>query len=336
MICRALQAAAAVALICAWPCASGATPQVWLPPVLDEVSASPDSELTRALREAAALVAPRGWPWRDGHPAPDGCAEGCRVILIQGRRADTARYALSRMDLPTGPGAAVSLALPAGAGVEQIARALLVKCSFLLQEVAPPSSPAPAPSAERAPPAPAATARARPDEAPPPEYKASTFTVGPSLTVGLDNTSYFTLGFEMGGIFNLYGPLAVRAAIGFQSLGEGEIPGGALEFNAMPINLQAGGWWRRSWWRGGVFGGLSMTALWINFENDMLPRSNAVSVGLGLEGRAAMQLHRFVELGLAVRFAYMPDPAEVEVNEETLYEAPSFLLGVTAELGLAM
>ena len=310
------------ALLWSGPAAAAVRPAVWVPPIRADAGPA----LDQALRRAASLATPAGWPWRTGQPRPGACDGGCRVIRISGRQHPSPSFTLRRVDLPVGRGASTTLALPRGTPVARVAEALMVKCAFLLDDISPPRRPWRQPLMQT---------RASPGARlpAPPVLRRHSLGLGPLLMVGLDR-AYLTFGVEAGGTFSLYGPLALRASVGFTGMGSGGGPLGEVEYDAMPINLLLGAWWTGPRWSAGAFGGLAVTALWLELDNDSLERTSEVALGLGLEGRAAVRVYRALSASLALRGSFLPAEVEVTVDDKRLFEMPRATLSMTVDLSL--
>ena len=310
-----------LALCLVLPCSpAAADPLVWVPPVQDTAASAPDMNLTVAMRRAAALSSPRGWPWRQGQPDHRRCDAGCKVIRIKGSASPAPAYTLRRVDLPLGPGARTRLSLPAHTPTQQVAEARVVKSSFLLADVDPPPRP-------WRPPPPRVVREMPPPEAPPRHW----LSLGPAMTLGLDS-AYFTFGVEVGGTFGLAGPFALRAAVGYQTVGTGGGPRGDVEYSALPVHLMLGAWFAGSRWSAGAFGGLTITALWLELDNDTMPSTSEVAVGIGFEGRAALRLVSSLWLGASLRAGILPGEVDVTVDEELLYLMPNATLSLALDL----
>jgi len=125
----------------------------------------------------------------------------------------------------------------------------------------------------------------------------------------------------------------LRTSIAYQDLGRGDSSAGeANEYTALPLTLMAGGWWEWSRISLGAFGGLAMTALWLQLESDTVPSTSEVAVGFAVEGRAALRLHRRLSLGLALRGTGLPEAVEVAVDDNLLFRMPHLLLSATLDL----
>ena len=58
-------------------------------------------------------------------------------------------------------------------------------------------------------------------------------------------------------------------------------------------------------------------------------------MGLALEARAALRLHRRIWLGLSIRGTYNPGEVEVSGEEDPLYSLPHLLLITALDLSFA-
>lgn len=291
---------------------------VWITEIKDRQTGAADEALMRELRVAAGLAGPAAAGWAFGEPDPSVCAGGCRVIEIAGHRGPPAEYKL----VLRGSELSTRLLAPEGTSVFALAEALVLKCSFLLEQAA-----APAAGSGDSPEVPG-----EPD--PPSRADALRIGVEPSVMIGLDQ-DYVTVGLSLAATYRFLGPVAVRATIGWQELGLREVGDSDVWYHGLPTNLMAGAVFQEGAWSFGVFGGVWIHALWLELHEFGLGRQREVAVGAVIEGNVRLNVLEWLEIGLVVRPGYVSDEVDVTSDEDgTLFLLPHFFLSAGLELAV--
>ncbi len=189
--------------------------EVWLQPIVDDVSGQTDGILEAAVRTAAAIVA-ADTPWHAGRPGVGECLGGCDILEIHGHRQGDIAYVVTLERLP----GAFRRQLPLESGVAmapfELAQALALHGAFLVKTpdavpMAAATDPQTGAGVRSAPPA-RRTRRIAADV----QSLAMIVSAGPSLSMPVRRGSG-TGGSEVAAALALAGRVRMEAAVGLET-----------------------------------------------------------------------------------------------------------------------
>lgn len=165
--------------------------------------------------------------------------------------------------------------------------------------------------------------------------KRKIFHLGVSIAYMTGFTEHFnTGGLELGGAVMLYGPMALRLDVGFHPVGGSSDEEASVRYYTLPIDVMAGYFNNFGRFHLGVYGGLNMMALWVNYQASGMGNASDFMIGAALLAEAAYVVNRTVSIGVFLRFVYTSDDIEVYEDDDNdppgedteIFTLPKFLL----------